>query len=64
MTDLAAVIQRAIKRDSRSLYRLAIDAGLPYATVHRFTTGEREGIAIHTASKLCVVLKLELRMRR
>ena len=64
MADLATVIQRAIKRDGRSLYKLAIDAELPYATVHRFANGEREDIVLHTASKLCGVLRLELKVRR
>jgi DNA-binding Xre family transcriptional regulator len=64
VVDLAKVIQRAIKRDGRSLYRLAIDAGLPYATVHRFANGEREGITLHTASRLCEPLGLELKPGR
>lgn len=51
---------RAVKRDPRSRYRLAKDAGIAVAQLQRFESGERS-ITIGTASKLCKVLGLELR---
>jgi len=54
------VIQRAIEQDPRSLYRLAKDAKLDYATVHRFARGERTDLVLHTAERLCDALGLRL----
>ena len=64
MADLAKTIQRAVRRDSRSLYAVARDAAVDYATLHKFMSGERPGIRIDTASKLCSTLRLELKARR
>jgi len=61
MQDLIECLQRAIHDDGRTLYRLAKDADLRYSVVHRFATGERIGINLVTAAKLCHVLRLELR---
>lgn len=61
MQDLIGYLQRAIRDDGRSLYRLAKDAELRYSVVHRFATGERIGINLITAAKLCQTLRLELR---
>ena len=61
MQDLIAVLQRAIERDGRTLYRLAKDCGLRYSVVHRFATGERVGISLVTTAKLCQTLGLDLR---
>lgn len=61
MQDLIGYLQRAIRDDGRSLYRLAKDAELRYSVVHRFATGERIGINLVTAAKLCKTLRLELR---
>lgn len=51
---------RAVKRDPRSRYRLAKDAGIAVAVLQRFESGERT-ITLPTAAKLCRVLDLELR---
>ena len=64
MTDLTTTIQRAVRRDSRSLYRVACDANVHYAALHRFMSGERPNIRIDTAEKLCRTLRLELKARR
>ncbi len=64
MQDLIAILQRAIERDPRTLYRIAKDAELRYSVVHRFATGERLGISLVTAAKLCQALGLELRSTR
>ena len=61
MQDLIQTLQEAIEKDPRSLYRIAIDSGLRYSVVHRFATGERLGINLVTAAKLCQTLGLELR---
>ena len=57
---LIKVIRAAIRRDPRSLYRLAIDADLPYGTVHRFARKERTELGLRTASALCDALGLSL----
>lgn len=64
MNPMTATIRRSIRKDKRTLYRLAKDSGLPYQTVHRFATGKREDLMMSTASKLCVALGLELRSKR
>lgn len=64
MADLTTTIQRAVRRDSRSLYRVARDANVHYAALHRFMSGERPNIRIDTAEKLCRTLRLELKARR
>ncbi len=58
--DLIEIIRRAIEKDSRTLYRIAKDAGLPYGTVHRFARKERTELGLRTASALCDVLGLRL----
>ena len=55
-----STLKRAVKRDPRSRYRLARDAGIAVAILQRFESGERS-ITIGTASKLCRALGLELR---
>ena len=61
MTDLTKTIRQAVRRDPRSMYRLAHDATVNYAALHKFMSGERPGIRIDTVSKLCATLRLELR---
>ena len=61
---LATAIRNAIERDPRSLYRLAKDCDLPYSTIHRFATGEREDLILGTAWRICESLGLELRPKR
>ena len=58
--DFVKVVRDAIRKDGRSLYRLAADSGLSVAIVQRFASGERD-IRLATATKLCKALKLELR---
>ncbi len=53
-------IKRRISADGRSLYRLALDAGISVAILQWFTRGER-GITLKTADRLCRALDLELR---
>lgn len=59
--DMTTILQTAIERDPRSLYKFAKDCNLPYATVHRFVRGERVGISLTTAAVLAQALGLELR---
>lgn len=58
--DVQRALLQAVKRDPRSQYRLAKDAGIAVAVLQRFESGER-GINFSTASKLCKALGLELR---
>lgn len=59
--DIEKMLIDAIERDPRSLFALARDSGLSYSTLHRFASGERRGITIQVAWKLCEQLNLELR---
>ncbi|MFO0972028.1 MAG: helix-turn-helix transcriptional regulator [Phycisphaerae bacterium] len=59
--DLIGMVRKAIAQDDRTLYRIAKDAGLPYATVHRFARAERTEISATTLARLCAALGLELR---
>lgn len=58
---MTTLIRRTIKADGRTMYRLAKDSGLPYQTLHRFASGQREDLVMGTAWRLCKVLGLELR---
>jgi plasmid maintenance system antidote protein VapI len=57
------VVKDAIRRDNRSLTRLARDAGVSQSQVSRFVTGER-GVTIDTMERLLGTLGLELRLLR
>ena len=59
-TDLAADIRRAIKASGLTPYRIATDADVDRAIMSRFVNGER-GLTLDTASRICEVLRLELR---
>jgi len=60
---LSDTIRDAMKRDGRSLYRLAVDSGVSRGQLVRFFNGDRE-LTLPAASKLCDCLGLELRPRR
>jgi DNA-binding phage protein len=49
-----------MERDGRSLYVLAKDSGVNSAILGRFIKGERD-LRLKTASKLCMILGLDLR---
>ena len=57
---LSGVVQRAIRADGRSLYRIAKDSDVAVAVLQRFMSGER-GITLRTADRICPVIGLELR---
>lgn len=58
-TGLAATIKQAIDDDERSVYAISQAAGVAYAQVSRFLSGERD-ITLSTADKLVSVLNLSL----
>ena len=59
----ATVVRDAIRRDSRSLTRLARDAGVSQSMVSRFVGGQR-GVTIDTMDRLIGTLGYELRPHR
>jgi plasmid maintenance system antidote protein VapI len=52
-------LRQAIADSGLTLYRVAKDAGLPYAVVHRFANGTRD-ITLGNAGKIAEVLGLRL----
>ena len=52
-------LRAAIAKDRRSIYRLAVDAGLGIGPTQRFAAGEA-GCTLRTATKLCNALGLVL----
>jgi transcriptional regulator with XRE-family HTH domain len=56
-------LREAIKRRGVSLYRVAKDSGVGYASLHRFMKGERS-ISLDVFDRLCDSLGLELVERR
>ncbi len=56
---LTTQLREAILSHEESVYRIAINSGVPNPIIHRFMTGER-GIAIGSMEKLCDYLGLEL----
>ena len=57
------VVKDAIRRDNRSITRLARDAGVSQSQVSRFVNGQR-GVNIDTMERLLGTLGLELRPLR
>jgi DNA-binding phage protein len=57
------VVRDAIRRDNRSITRLARDAGVSQSQVSRFVSGKR-GVTIVTMERLLGTLGLELRPLR
>ena len=57
------VVRDAIRRDNRSITRLARDAGVSQSQVSRFVSGQR-GVNIDTMERLLGTLGLELRPLR
>jgi DNA-binding phage protein len=57
------VVKDAIRRDNRSITRLARDAGVSQSQVSRFVSGKRS-VNITTMSRLIGTLGLELRPLR
>lgn len=52
-------LRKAIQDSGLSLYRIAKDAGIGYASLHRFMNGERS-VSLEVFDKLCTCLGLEL----
>jgi hypothetical protein len=52
-------LRRAVLDSGRTLYRVAKDSGVPYATLHRFITGGR-GVSVQTLDRLCAYMGLRL----
>lgn len=59
----ASMVRDAIRRDARSLSRIARDAGVSQSQVSRFFAGERT-LSLETASRLMGTLGIEMRQRR
>ncbi len=53
----------AIKASGVSLYRVAKDAGVGYASLYRFVHGER-AVSLDVFDRLCETLQLELRPKK
>ena len=56
---MSDTLKRAVRQSGQSWYRIAKDAGIPYATLHAFLSGKR-GISLSTLDKLCRYLGLRL----
>ncbi len=56
---ISSDLARAVESSGVSLYRISVDAGVAYATVHRFAHGERR-INIETADKLAAYFGMKL----
>ncbi len=54
------VIRDRIRKDGRTIYRLALDCEVNQAVLGRFMRGERD-MNLRTAEKVCRALGLELR---
>lgn len=59
---IKATILAAIQQSGESLYRIALDAGLPYSCVHDFVNG-KGNLSLDNAEKLCEHFRLELKPR-
>ena len=57
-------LRQSIMNDEKSMYAIARSAGVHYAALARFMSGERPGITLQTAGRIAAVLGLELRPKR
>lgn len=62
-TTMSETIRTTIHDSGLTLYRVAKDAGVAYAPLHRFMNGER-GLSVESLDKLCGFLGLELTKRK
>jgi plasmid maintenance system antidote protein VapI len=56
---MSATVRQSVLASGQTLYRVAKDSGVPYATLRRFVTGER-AITVATLDKLCAYFGLRL----
>ena len=56
---MGETLRQAVRDSGQTLYRVAKDSGVPYATLYRFMSGERD-IYLETADKLRAYLGLQL----
>jgi hypothetical protein len=61
-TRMETMLRREIRASGRTLYRVAKDAGVGYASLHRLMKGQRS-VSLAAFDKLCTCLDLELRRR-
>jgi hypothetical protein len=59
---LSKILRDTILARGETIYRVAKDSGVPYATLHRFLAGKRS-VSLEAFDKLCEYLALELRER-
>jgi transcriptional regulator with XRE-family HTH domain len=59
---LSSALRQAIRGSDRSVYRIAMDAGVSQIVISRFLSGERD-IRMATADKLAETLGLKLAAR-
>lgn len=59
---VSEALRKAIRDSGLSLYRVAKDAGIGYASLHRFMSSERT-VSLDVFDKLCEALDLELRAK-
>jgi transcriptional regulator with XRE-family HTH domain len=60
---VSETLRLAILASGRSLYRIAKDSGVDYATVHRFVNGRRS-LSVPALDRLAEYLGLELTRRK
>ena len=60
---MSGTLRTAIKSCGETLYRVAKDSGVPYATLHRFMAHER-AISMENLDKLCTYLGAHLTISR
>jgi plasmid maintenance system antidote protein VapI len=56
---VSGTIREAILESGETLYRVAKDSGVSYATIHGFMTGKRT-LSMDAIDKLCIYLGLRL----
>lgn len=54
-------LRAAIEADTRALYRLAVDSGVPQSTLYEWLHDQGGALPIRHVSSLCRELGLELR---
>jgi plasmid maintenance system antidote protein VapI len=56
---ISAKLKTAIRDSGKTVYRIALESGVPHPSIFRFLSGERD-IRLETADKLAATLGLRL----
>ncbi len=61
---LKQAIEQAQAERGLTVYRIAIESGVPQPMIHRFLKGERPDLSLQTVDKLCAYLGITISLTK